>query len=62
MLRTPGLSGKLEEAWTGHYKVIKKKNTHSLELVSIDPGQKAKKKVVHVNHVKSFILPDKRVN
>ena len=60
LLRTPGMAGKLEEAWSGPYEVLCTVSPVNIEIGL--PGRDSKRKrVVHTNHVKLFNQPEYRV-
>ena len=53
LLRTPGLSGKLEENWEGPYEVESWPNRVNVRLKI--PGRAGKCKVVHINNIKELV-------
>ena len=60
LLRTPGLTGKMKESWTGPFEVLRRVTAVNVELGL--PGQIKKKcRVVHVNTIKLYHQPDCRV-
>ena len=60
LLRTPGLTGKMKESWTGPFEVLRRVTAVNVELGL--PGRSKKKcRVVHVNTIKPCHLPDCRV-
>ena len=52
-LRTPGLSGKLEENWEGPFEVESMPNSVNVKLII--PGRAGKSRVVHINNIKEMI-------
>ena len=52
LLRTPGLTGKLDQSWAGPYEVIEKKG--EVTVVLGIPGKRTRGKTVHVNNTKPF--------
>ena len=60
LLRTPGLTGKMKESWTGPFEVLRRVTAVNVELGL--PGRSKKKcRVVHVNTIKPYHQPDCRV-
>ena len=60
LLRTPGLTGKMKESWTGPFEVLRRVTAVNVELGL--PGQSKKKcRVVHVNTIKPYHQPGCRV-
>ena len=53
LLRTPGLSGKLEENWEGPFEVESMPNAVNVKLKI--PGRAGKSRVVHVNNIKEML-------
>ena len=60
LLRTPGLTGKMKELWTGPFEVLRRVTAVNLELELSDRSKK-KCRVVHVNTIKPYYQPDCRV-
>ena len=50
LLRTPGLSGKLEENWEGPFEIESLPNAVNVKLKI--PGRAGKSRIVHINNVK----------
>ena len=53
LLRTPGMHGKLEEAWEGPYEVTE--TFYDVNVRICLPGRGKKNKVVHVNLIVPFV-------
>ena len=52
LIRTPGMSSKLDEAWDGPYEVLRAVNKVTYEIAV--PGCRSKRKIVHVNRCKQW--------
>ncbi len=53
LLRTPGLSGKLDVSWEGPFEIESVPNAVNVKLKI--PGRAGKSRVVHVNNVKEYV-------
>ena len=60
LLRTPGMAGKLEEAWSGPYEILRTVSPVNIEIGLPGRGSR-RKRVVHIIHVKLFNQSECRV-
>ena len=56
LVRTPNLSGKLDDLWDGPYKITWKVSSVTYELAV--PDRRSKRRMAHINMLKAWNHPD----
>lgn len=61
LLQQPGLIGKLESAWVGPYKVVRKIGETNVEVRLGGEGKRKGSKIIHINMMKPYHDPGSRI-